>query len=216
MQSPRSREPPPTRPSSPTRRIQAEPEPINSLSWRSTAERTRYAVTRVWIGVGVHLIVGLVTHFERPTPHVGVPLDFVGAGASAGQDFREVTDAQGEYSDSLPDDLDRQHRHDQRLPSRSAVSGPCRPGPSSMADGLRGFAELLRRHQRSERDRHGRRPRGHSLPRSGRSSSCWSSPATRCGSMAEPTSTWAIAWSRRIGAGTPALRSRGPLSPARR
>ena len=58
-------------------------------------------VATVRIGVGVHLVIGAVTHFDG-TPDLSVPLNFVGTGASAGEDFTEVTDAQGEYLIALP------------------------------------------------------------------------------------------------------------------
>jgi hypothetical protein len=83
-------------------------------------------VSRVRIGVGVHLIVGSVTRFDGQ-PYFGMPLEFVGAGASAGDDFRQVTDAQGEYLIPLPTtwtgNIDTTNDYRLVPPSRAVSSG---------------------------------------------------------------------------------------------
>ena len=79
-------------------------------SGKTGADRFTYAafdgrldsmVATVTIAVDVHLVLGAVDRFDGQ-PYVGLPVEFIGTGASTGQDFSEVTDANGEYAMALP------------------------------------------------------------------------------------------------------------------
>jgi hypothetical protein len=74
---------------------------VDHFTYVASDGRNDSTVATVTIAVDVHLVLGAVDRFDGQ-PYVGLPVEFIGTGASTGQDFSEVTDADGAYVMALP------------------------------------------------------------------------------------------------------------------